>query len=795
MRTKTLGAAALAGAAAQVILAPVAYAQTAAPPPQEERQEAAAAASPTDPRVKPPASAAAPVTALDEILVTARRRSENLQNVPVAVTAIPETALRAQNLADTRDLARLVPALQFVGGATTKLLNFSTRGVGTFVFSDGFDQSVGVAFDGVPLARSGGSIADLVDIDHVEVLEGPQGMLFGKNASAGLINITTKAPRLGETEGNFRVAYGSFNELQTNATVNLPLGDNFAIRASAWRYRHDGYVDAVDLGRKLGVKDSYGGRLRLRWQPAEGTDINLTGEWTGADQDPSVTTIRVFATDALGVRTYETGRGTPIGPTNLVTTSPTDLFNKASSRAYTLTLDQDVGKHTVSSVTSYRKIQVNENFDPESSNAPLYVSTQGDNVRYKQFSQELRLTSPADQRLRYVLGGIYFHLDLDDYFYSVIVGGTPVPSSVGATTNFTSEHYAAFSEFTFDVTERFRLIAGGRASHDAVKGDLTRALIAPYNPPVPLPPVNGPGASFGPFAYSAKTSSNEPSYRFGAQFDATPDVMLYATASRGYKGPGLDFQFTTTAAAAAATGLIVRPEIAKNYEVGFRSKLFDRKVTLNATAFAEQFQDFQVSTRLPTIAPSFSTQNAKELKTTGVEGTFEIRPGGGLSLSGSASYIHARFTDFTNAACYPREPTAPAGTPPTPGLCINGTQSVNGEPLNNAPKVTANLTARYDTQLSGGQPVYAQVNYRYQGDQVFNAVADPYERQKAYSIVNIGAGVRTADERYGLTFYGKNIFKGEFVYRTVAQLSGAYYAQTVPYDAQRTWGVAFDAKF
>lgn len=783
MTRMTVRAAALAGAAAQLICASSALAQqagaTSAP---AVPTQAAAQSTPSD-------------AATGDIIVTANRRAENLQKVAIAVTAIPEETIRAQNLADTRDLSRLVPALQFVGGATTKLVNFSVRGVGTFVFSDGFDQSVGIAFDGVPLARSGGSIADLVDIAQVEVLEGPQGMLFGKNASAGLVNIVTRKPILGVTGADARIAYGSFNELQMNGTVNLPLGDNAAIRASAWRFRHDGFVDAPVLGRKLGKKDSYGGRVRLRWQPTSSTDINLTGEWTGADQDPAVTTLRAFATDALGVRTFETAAGTPIGPKNLATTSPTELFNKSGSQAYTLGIDQDVGTHTLSSVTSYRKIHVNENFDPESSNAPLYRSMQGDSVRYRQFSQELRLTSPATQRLRYVLGAIYFRLDLDDYFYSTLVGATPVPSSVGVTTDLSSIHYAAFGEATFDVTKSFRLIAGGRASHDKVSGNFSRALVAPYNPPIPFAGVNSAGASFGPFVYSARTTANEPSYRLGVQFDPAPDVMLYATASRGYKAPGLDFQFTASAAAAALTGLVVDPEIATNYEIGVRSRFLDRKVTLNLTAFLERFRDFQVATRLPTSAPSFATQNANELRSTGVEGTLDVRPGGGFSFNAAAAYIHARFTDFTDAACYPREPTAPVGTAPTPGLCINGTQSLNGEPLNNSPRFTTNMTARQEVSLAGGEKLFGQVNYRYQGKQVFNAVADPFERQKAYSVVNIAAGIRTADDRFGLSLYGKNIFKANFVYRTIAQLSGAYYSQTVAYDAQRTWGLALDAKF
>lgn len=783
MKVTSARAAAMAGAAICATAASTVQAQQAG-----NAVEGSAAADASS------AAGAANAAAAGDIIVTATRRAENLQNVPIAVTAVSEEALRAQNIADTRELTRLAPAIAFVGGATTKLLNFSVRGVGTFVFSDGFDQSVGVAFDGVPLARSGGSIADLVDIDHVEILEGPQGMLFGKNASAGLVNIVSRKPLMNQTSAEGRVAFGSYDELQTSATVNLAVGEDMAVRASLWRFAHDGYVDAPNVGRKLGRKNSYGGRLRYRWQPGTQTDIVATGEWTGADQDPAVTTLRVFATDALGVRSFETAQGTPVGPGNLTTTSPVDLFNKASTSAYTLSVDQDIGDHTLSSVTSYRKIHVRENFDPESSAAPLYRSLQGDDVRYRQFTQELRITSPSDKRLRYVLGGIYFQLNLDDLFYSTLVGATPVPSSVEVDTDLKSIHYAIFGELTFDVTDRLRLIAGGRASRDRISGNFNRYLVAPYNPPIPVPPVNGPGASFGPFQYSAKATAKEPSYRLGVQYDIAPDVMVYATASRGYKAPGLDFQFTASATAAALTGLVVDPEIAKNYEIGLRSQFFDRRLTLNLTAFHETFDDFQVATRLPTTAPSFATQNANQLQSTGIEMTASTRFGG-LSLSGSAAYIHARFTDFTNAACYPREPVGAIGTPPTPGLCINGTQSLNGEPLNNSPRLRGNVTARYDFQLGGGQPVFLQANYRGQTKEVFNAVADPFERQKGYSVVNIAAGIRSADERFGLSFYGKNIFEANFVYRTVAQLSGAYYSQTVPYDARRTWGAALDFKF
>jgi iron complex outermembrane receptor protein len=774
--------AALASVAAQSILITPAAAQHAALPLSNE------AAKPES-----GATNVSPAKDASDIIVTATRRAESLQKVPIAVTAIGQDVLRLQNIADTRDLARLVPALAFVGGATTKLNNFTVRGIGTYVFSDGFDQSVGVAFDGVSLARSGGSIADLVDIDRVEVLEGPQGMLFGKNASAGLVNIISRKPIIGVRALEGRMSYGNFNEIQTSATVNLPIGDDFALRASVWRFQHDGYVSAPTLGRSIGVKKSYGGRIRGRWQPTEGTDINITGEWTGADQDPAVTSIRAFATNALGIRDQETANGTPIGPANLVNYSPTPLYNKQKSSAFTLQIDQDIADHVLTSVTSYRKIAVRENFDPVSTNSTRYVSTPGDDVRYRQVSQELRVTSPAEQRLRYVFGGIYFRLDLDDAYSANTLGASPVFTSVVTNTDLRSEHYAVFGEATFDVFSGFRLSAGGRLSHDSVSGSLDRVYGRPN--PVILAAVNGPGAPFGPYSYSAKVTADEPSWRVGMQYDVARDIMVYATVSRGYKGPGLDFQFTSSAATAAQTGLKVAPEIAHNYEAGVRAQLFDRRLTLNATAFYERFNGFQTSVRLPTTATLLATQNAKELKSTGVEGTFNLRAGGGITLSGAAAYIHARYTDFQNAACYPRQPTAPAGTPLQRGVCVNGVQSLNGYPLANSPRFSGNATVRYDGRLGSGDSVFLQANYRYQTKIVFNSVGDPYEEQGAYGVLNLAAGLRFQNDAIGLSAHAKNLFQKDFTYRTVPQLSGAYYAQIIPYDSRRTYGLALDFKF
>lgn len=729
-----------------------------------------------------------------DIIVTARRTSERLQEVPVAMTAISSEAIQTQNLSDSRDLVKIAPNLGFTGGATTKLVNFTVRGVGTYVNSDGFDQSVGVAFDGVSLARPGGSVADLVDIERVEVLEGPQGMLFGRNASAGLINIISRRPELNERSASGRVSFGSYNEIKAEAAVNLPLGDTLALRLAGWRFRHDGYVNAPRLGRDIGVKSTDGQRARLRWQPDDAFDAVLTFERTGADQDPAVTTIRRFASNGLGVRDWEIGQGIVAGPTNETTSSATPITSRSNSEAYTVDLQYDVGGPTVALLASQRHIRVYDRFDGTATSSPVLVTGQDDNIRYRQRSIELRLNSPSGDRLQYVFGGIYYDMRLTDVFRPDIAGSVPTPVAITTTTDQKSTHYGAFGEITYSVTPAWKLIAGGRISTDRVSGGINRVYRA--TPAVIIPPFNGPGATFGPYAVRAETSNTEPSFRVGTQLELAPDIMVYGTVSRGYKAAGLDLAATVSSAVYAVNQLEVRPEIAMNYEAGLRTQFFDRRLTLNVTAWHEVFTDFQTAVRLPEAAtPLFSMENAGELQSTGVTVKFDARATDEFTLSGSGSYIDARYTDFKNAACYPGQPAAAAGAPLVRGVCVGGVQSLDGYALINSPKWRGEMTARYERGGIGGLRVFAQGAVRYQSREEFSTVADPVEFQNGFATVNLSAGVGSDDGTWKLSVYGSNVFDQKFVSRTISQVSGTYYVNIVPYDARARWGVALDFAF
>jgi iron complex outermembrane receptor protein len=724
-----------------------------------------------------------------EVIVTATRSSQSLQNVPVSVSVVGEAQIKAFLLADTRDLVRLAPSLAFAQGSTTKLYNFNIRGIGSYVTSDGFDQSVGVAVDGVPLARPGGSIADLVDVERAEILEGPQGMLFGRNASAGLVNIITRQPSLGSTSYTGHLSFGSYDESQLSGTLNAPLTDSLAARVTGWRFRHKGYVSAPLQSKKLGVKDSGGVRLKLLWKPDDRLTATLTGEVTTADQDSSVTTIRAFANGNFGVRAYEEAQGTVASPRNLTTTSNRPVVNLADNKSITADVSYDLGGSILSGVTSYRHISNYDKFDPSTTSAPTYVSSQADDITYRQFSQEIRLNSDSDSRLQYVAGLIYFNIDIDDFFWADVTGSTATRGAYNLQTDITSVHHGIFGEFTFKVTPRLRAIAGGRYSRDKVSGNYDKRYRV--TPTVIVPTFNGPGAPYGPLSVTTSVKDKEPSYRFGLQYDVADDVMVYATASRGYKAAGLDLNQVLTAAAFSVAQSRVKPEIAKNLELGVRSQFFARRLTINGTVFDETFTDFQTAVRLPSEFPLYSMLNAKEMKSTGATAQIDARPFRGFSLSSSVAYIHARYTDFANAPCYPGQPTAAVKAA---GLCVGGVQDLGGHALSNSPRWRANITLRQEFPV-GEYSAFVQANYRYQSKEVFNSVADPYERQKAYSTTNLGAGIGPASGSWKLSVYGNNIFDKSFVARTIPQNSGSYYVQVVPYDARARFGAALDVSF
>ena len=731
-------------------------------------------------------------TMIDDIVVTANKRSERIQDVPISVIAVTPQVLTETGIVSTVQLQQTVPGISFSPSGEAKLNSFYVRGVGTYALSAALESSVGVAVDGVPLARVGGSISDLVDIQRVEVLKGPQGMLFGKNATAGLIGVVTRQPELGVTGGQANLTYGSFNEFNIDAALNVPIGDTAAIRLTAWRFGHDGFVHDLN-GRDYSDKNSYGTRLGITWQPTDALRLTLIGQADGRDEHGIAFTYREFTNTApFGsvVEAFERTRGIVPSEDNLTADPGTTPKSFARNYYVTALADLDLpGGYTLSSVTSYRNLFTSGQMDPWLSNSPLIRITElTDDENYDQFTQELRIASPTDRPLSFVAGLFYYDFSIHDVQDQAFFG-VPVPGSSTYprrnTVDNTLRNIAAFGEITYRFTPQFRVIAGLRQSNDHVTGYFDRARTGPDSGVVP--------ATVPIFSFTPKPIDYDAtSYRVGAQYDLAPDIMVYATASRGYKAPGFNLTQSLTPGAIVNDSK-VEAEIAKSYEVGVKSQFFDRRLTVNVAAFDSTFSNFQTTVGLPVSPPVFVIQNAGELKSTGVEFEIAARPVEGLSLGLNGAYVDARYTDFNNAACYPLQPTLPAGSALQPGFCVGGFQTLNDFPLAQSPKWSFNLSARYERALGDGWKGFVGGNYSYRGKTWYEANRNPKEVQDAYGFLNLSVGAGPDDERWSVSLYARNITDENFVAR-VRNNFNSYY-QLPAYEAQRRFGIQLSASF
>ena len=309
------------------------------------------------------------------------------------------------------------------------------------------------------------------------------------------------------------------------------------------------------------------------------------------------------------------------------------------------------------------------------------------------------------------------------------------------------------------------------------------------NAGVPIVPFwNGPDSNFGVLNANAHIDDNFTSWRGGLQYQITPDVMAYATASRGYKGPGVIFNVGTAPAdIAASNGGVVKPEIATSYELGVKSQWFERRLTANAALFDETFTNFQTTLQSPISPLSVIVANAPRLKSDGVDldASFAFTPE--FSVAAAMTYANARFTNFPFGQCYSTTQTPAQG-------CIDGYQNLAGKPLFNSPKVSTNIDARYDTAISAALRYFLDLNDSYRTKQYFEAKADPNEYQSAYNVLNVATGIRAENGHWGVTASVNNAANSRFV-DTMLQQQGVFIGQLIGYDTLRSYHLALDARF
>ena len=744
------------------------------------------------------AQATADQAGFADIVVTAQRRAESLQDVPIAISAISGDALRAQGVDNAMDLRFVSPSLNFANSVNTRGEGLSIRGVGTNIFGDGVEQSVGVVIDQVPMARNGMGTMALVDIERVEVLRGPQGMLFGKNASAGLISVTTRRPEIGVNSLVVGGSYATLDDRRFYATGNLAIGDTGAFRIAYSRVKRDGFVDNINTGETLNNRDDHVVRAKILAEPIERLSILVIGDWARSRNACCAFTAR-SAAPGQAFAALNAANGITPSPTNIEVAAGAPFFQNQMAWGASVEVNYEFDWATLTAVSGYRYWEAFDNNDPDLLPVNILDRNSGDS-RVFQLSNEIRLASNGDGPFDWLVG--FFHFDVENRGGNTQAGTLGVPLPPGATLGSTrrSETYnrqvAVFGQVGWRPVDWLKLSASGRYTDETLEFDWRQfqasGTIAMF-PGRPILDIRG-----------ARRDTDNFSWRLIAQVEPNDDIMGFVSVARGYKGPAYDQQLVTD------TPVFVDPEIPTSYEIGLRSVLFDRTTVLNITGFYTEFKDFQAQAFDQNVFPSrFTTVNAGGLETKGIELEFTTRPIEGLTLSANGTWLDSKYTDFQNIACYIGQPILPFGTVRTdPRQCIrisptgSGVTEGTGLPLTDAPEFTYTLSAAYEAPV-GSLMLGGNINWFWRDRVTYATNADPGLVQDAYGLLGAAITLREATDRWRVSLFARNLLDKNFVNRVIAQPvlnspAGAplgSYSQFPSPEARRIIGASVEFRF
>lgn len=648
-----------------------------------------------------------------DIVVTAQRRAERLQDVPIAITALDSAILDDRGVADITDLRGTVPSLSistFAGVNASNLL--SIRGITGQPLPIGSGQAVAIYLDGVYLSRPDAGVFALDDVERIEVLRGPQGTLYGRNATAGAINIITTQPD-DELRGGFDLSYGRFGNIRARGSVSGPIAGGLSAGLSAAYETRDGWFTNTLTGSRIGDYTSSTIRGRLRYQNPAGTfDLTVSGDISAVDAQQLFKALVSPAGVLLG-----------IGDPRLITTDIGDrIRTEIDSRGLSAVANFEVSDAvTLTSISSFRDVDTFTSFDGDSSAAPAFW-TVSDNSS-ETFSQEIRavVTLP---RFRATIGGNYYHEEGELGFSALPSAATPSLTSPFDTTDL--DAYALFGQFEFDLARTLTIVGGLRFNRES------RDFSIDYRQARPTPGVFVEGR--------ISDSALLPS--IGINFEPANDILLYAKASQGYQAPG--FNFAPGVQAAANT---FSAEELWAYEVGAKTQFFNRRLTFNIAGFYYDYKDIQVRS---VVAPGVTlVNNAASATVRGVEAELVVRPARGLTLGGQLTYLDASY----NSYCEPISIANPVGNDP---LCSAGFADRSDNRLSQAPRWTGGVNANYQVALSADVELRANVSYSFESSVFFSAVNETAASNQGWDRLDARIGVQLADgpEIY---LYGRNL--------------------------------------
>ena len=709
-----------------------------------------------------------------EILVTARRRTENVQDVPVALSVVGGKEIEATGNYSLSQVQQLVPALQ-IFSFNPRNTNINIRGFGSNVALtiDGLENGVGVYVDQVYYGRVGSSQFDLVDLDHIEVLRGPQGTLFGKNTTAGAINIATKVPTF-RPEFTGEATFGDYGYRQVRASVSAPIvDDKLAFRLSVADTHRNGFLYDTTTDRHAQNYNNFSIRGQLLAKPTGTLTFRLIGDYQRQRLNCCINVpVTVFSAYDNGtpIANNYINRITRAGYTPL----PVDPFARrtdanspfhANMYSWGLSgqIDWDLGPATVTSVTAYRHWHWDPANDGDSIALPVITEAFQAN-RQSQWSQELRLASAGTNKIDYVAGLYYFWQIIRGFGATAYGSAAPnwfLPTAPAAVSNAAlngfrapstsdpqTHSYAAFAQSTWHVTDRLSLTGGLRFTHEDKDGRYTQGQTGTDLSTLPTAvaaAAQGIRNAFNPVLdFSASRHDNSLAGTADISYKLARDLLVYGTYSRGNKSGGLNLT-----AIPAGVPTTVKPERVDNFEIGLKSQFLDRTVTANLAGYWTIDHNYQTSISTQNATGVFIQYiaNIPKARSRGFEADLNWSPNKLISFSVSTAYTDARYIR------YPDGPQQFENPSPVTDL--------SGRPLAGVPKFTYTLTADV-AQPVGSLQIYGHGDWSHRSS-FYTAVSDSrYSLVPGYGLANLRVGLRREDQRWDLSFWVRNLFDKKY---------------------------------
>ncbi|EMO5086738.1 TonB-dependent receptor [Pseudomonas aeruginosa] len=758
---------------------------------------ASAADAPAPAEEAPPLASSVPDkadTALGKVTVTARRREEDSQKVPTPITVLGGETLEAQRISRVQDLQQVLPSVN-VAYIHARQSSVAVRGIGNNPASDGLEGSAGIYLDNVYLGRPGMAVFDLLDIEQLELLRGPQGTLFGKNTTAGVLNISTRAPTF-TAERTVEVSGGQDGYFQGRGTVSGPLGETLAGRLSAYRTRDDGYIKNIHDDNYLNGGERQGARGQLLFEPNEDFSLRWIADYN--EEDSSNGSMVVYGgAERFWQRAALVGASPLRDPqrrkVNINGRQHVSVHQGGSSLEANWNL---AGGYRLTSISAYRYWH----FTP-ANDEQLNVSAINDTgveVHDRQFSQEIRLASPTGGAFDYVVGAYAFRQNLGNKTftsYGPLADLYLLGANLGALNDTYSkangkietDSFALFAQGTWHLTERLDFTAGLRGTYEEKNAKVERFA------PLGGAAVGGVGAAVRNGQLGAYDSGDLSQYNFAPSallnlsYQFSDDLLGYASLSHGEKSGGVNLA-VGSAPSAGADSLLVGPERANDAELGLKSTLFDRRLLLNANLFWTGIHGYQATTLYQAPGSTQLVQvlaNAGSVRSRGLEFEATALPLRGLTLNFNGSYNDVTYLSFKDAPC----PAEVSTRPGAPSSC-----DLTGQRVVGASKWIANLNGEYQWRLDDRLQPYVSASYVYRSAAEGTLDNSDLSKIDGYALVNLAAGLRSdlGDGQLDTSVWLKNAFDKDYYLSAFASINGSY---TASVGQPRTLGVSLRYDF